>query len=585
MSDIRVLHVDDDPDYADLVATFLERTTPRLTVVTETNAGDAMERLSEDGGTIDCLVSDYDMPGANGLELLEDVRATNPDLPFILFTGKGSEEVASDAIAAGATDYLRKKSGSERYELLANRIENAVEQYRSRQERERVYQALETATQGIGLIDEDGEFVYLNEAYAGLYGRTTDELVGSHWDVLYPDEEVERFETEIIPALREEGTWTGRSEGLRADGTRFTEGLSLSTLDSGGHVCVVQDLTERIEQERELRRKERQYRGVFEDPNILVGVLGPEGTLREANRTAMEYLDVDPRELVGKPFWETPWWNSATATQEQLQQWIDRAANGEYVEYEAEHGLGDGRVMIVEGVIRPVIDDDGDVESLIVSARDVTERRRRERRLERQNERFDDLAGVVSHDLQTPLSTARGRLELALETGDEEHVEAAIAAIDRVDELRSNVIDVLRTREITQQTERVAVADALADATASVESLSKGAVDVEDDPIVEADPDALVRLFENLLSNSVEHGEDPTVRVGTTPQGIFYEDDGPGIDPEIRQDVFSPGFSTKDGPGGGMGLTSVRQIVDAHDWDVAVRNGTELDGVRFEFFQ
>ncbi|MFB6253055.1 MAG: response regulator, partial [Halobacteriaceae archaeon] len=114
-SPIRVLHIDDEPDFASMVATFLEREHEALTVETATNASEGLDKLAET--EIDCVVSDYDMPGANGIELLEIVRENYPDLPFILFTGKGSEEVASDAIVAGVTDYLQKGSGSENYEL------------------------------------------------------------------------------------------------------------------------------------------------------------------------------------------------------------------------------------------------------------------------------------------------------------------------------------------------------------------------------------------------------------------------------------------------------------------------------------
>jgi DNA-binding NtrC family response regulator len=81
---------------------------------------------------LDCVVSDYDMHGLTGLELLEAVRAVDPDVPFILFTGKGSETIASRAISEGATDYLQMTSGTDQYTMLADRIENAVETYRSR---------------------------------------------------------------------------------------------------------------------------------------------------------------------------------------------------------------------------------------------------------------------------------------------------------------------------------------------------------------------------------------------------------------------------------------------------------------------
>ncbi|WP_276276194.1 response regulator [Haloarcula regularis] len=129
---IRVLHVDDEPNLADLVATYLENEDDRLVVETAHRASEGLELLDE--GSFDCVVSDYDMSGMDGIDFLATVREKSPDLPFILFTGKGSEEVASDAIATGVSDYLQKQTGTEQYELLANRVTNAVEQYHAQRE-------------------------------------------------------------------------------------------------------------------------------------------------------------------------------------------------------------------------------------------------------------------------------------------------------------------------------------------------------------------------------------------------------------------------------------------------------------------
>ena len=127
---IRLLHVDDDTDMAELTATFLERENEQFVVETATGPAEGLDRLVE--ADFDCVVSDYDMPRRNGIEFLEAVRDEFPDLPFVLFTGKGSEEIASEAISAGVTDYLQKGTGSDQYTVLTNRVRNAVEQYRSR---------------------------------------------------------------------------------------------------------------------------------------------------------------------------------------------------------------------------------------------------------------------------------------------------------------------------------------------------------------------------------------------------------------------------------------------------------------------
>jgi PAS domain S-box-containing protein len=127
---VRVLHVDDDADFASLTAAYLGTVDDGLEVVTASSAADGLDHLAATD-RFDCVVSDYDMPETNGLEFLDAVRDSHPNLPFIFFTGKGSEEIASEAIARGATDYLQKGGGRDRYELLANRIRNAVDQYRS----------------------------------------------------------------------------------------------------------------------------------------------------------------------------------------------------------------------------------------------------------------------------------------------------------------------------------------------------------------------------------------------------------------------------------------------------------------------
>ena len=124
-----MLHVDDDPHFGELVTNRLEHEADQITVQTVTTPKEALSALATD--PVDCILSDYDMPGRKGLEFLETVREEYSDLPFILYTSRGSEEIASEAISAGVTDYLQKGAGTDHYKLLAKRITNAVSQYRA----------------------------------------------------------------------------------------------------------------------------------------------------------------------------------------------------------------------------------------------------------------------------------------------------------------------------------------------------------------------------------------------------------------------------------------------------------------------
>ena len=125
MSPVRILHVDDESSFLDLTAEFLSQEDDRFEIASETSPAAALDRLDAEG--FDCIVSDYQMPSQTGLAFLETVRESHPSLPFIIFTGEGSEIAASDAISAGATDYLQKRTEPEQFHDLATRILNAVE--------------------------------------------------------------------------------------------------------------------------------------------------------------------------------------------------------------------------------------------------------------------------------------------------------------------------------------------------------------------------------------------------------------------------------------------------------------------------
>lgn len=127
---------------------------------------------------------------------------------------------------------------------------------RKRQEREAEHRsdAMEAASDGMALLDSEGVYTYVNQAHAGIYGYESPEaFLGETWRICYGEEELRRFEEEVMPTLFAEGWWRGRAKGCRADGSFFPQELTLNLLDSGGLVCVVRDITEQIERERELQ--------------------------------------------------------------------------------------------------------------------------------------------------------------------------------------------------------------------------------------------------------------------------------------------------------------------------------------------
>ncbi|MFC6942752.1 bacterio-opsin activator domain-containing protein [Salinirubellus sp. GCM10025818] len=106
-------------------------------------------------------------------------------------------------------------------------------------------EAMDAAPNGIAILDEDREFVYVNRAHAEVYGHDSgSDLVGESWETLYGAEEARRFRWDVLPTVHEEGAWRGEATGRRTDGSTFPQEVSISRLDDGGHVCVVRDVSE-----------------------------------------------------------------------------------------------------------------------------------------------------------------------------------------------------------------------------------------------------------------------------------------------------------------------------------------------------
>ncbi|MFB6150237.1 MAG: ATP-binding protein [Haloarculaceae archaeon] len=202
----------------------------------------------------------------------------------------------------------------------------------------------------------------------------------------------------------------------------------------------------------------------------------------------------------------------------------------------------------------------------------------RERELRRQNDRLENFASMVSHDLRNPLQTARGRAELL---DDADHGETLITALDRMETIIDNILALTREDDIAVDPTGVHLASCARDAWATV-TTAGASLAVETDATVVADRGYLEQIFENLFRNAVDHGgPDVTVRVTDHPDGFAVADDGRGFGEADPDRVFEMGVTGNDA-GSGFGLAIVEEIADAHGWTVAATE-SEDGGARFVF--
>ncbi|WP_049908926.1 PAS domain-containing response regulator [Halorubrum saccharovorum] len=306
---VRVLHVDDEPAFLDLVATYLERMDDAFEVRSETDVDAALEAV--ESGSIDCVVSDYEMPETDGLAFLERVREREPTVPFVLFTGKGSEEIASEAISAGVTDYIQKRSGTDQYTVLANRVRNAVDQARSRAalaaSQERLSRFIEQSPLGTIEYDEAFRIVRVNPAAEDILGYSESELVDGTWTRFVP-EELHRHVAEVERRLlSDKGGYQSVNENVRADGERIrcVWHNQVVTGHDGEVIRVFsqfEDVTERTDRKRELERTNAVLSTVLD--TLPVGVLAEDADRRvlRVNRHLYDLFDLDgdPAAAIGR---------------------------------------------------------------------------------------------------------------------------------------------------------------------------------------------------------------------------------------------------------------------------------------------
>lgn len=165
---------------------------------------------------------------------------------------------------------------------------------------------------------------------------------------------------------------------------------------------------------------------------------------------------------------------------------------------------------------------------------------------------------------------------------ESEHIDAVMRAQDRMEALISDLLALARQGQAIDEMERINLADLARKCWANA-ATDKATRRIDAEQTIRCDRSRLQQLLENLMRNAIEHGEaDLTVTVGILEgqDGFYIADDGPGISKEERERVFDAGYSTRD-DGTGFGLSIVKQIVEAHGWDIRVTE-SEAGGARFE---
>ena len=452
------------------------------------------------------------------------------------------------------------------------------------------------------VIDPFGTIQAVSDSVERVFLYAPDDLVGRNVSCLMPEPHRSAHDG-YLARYRETGVTgilnrTREFEVVRKDGSAIVCDLSVARAEIGPgepplFVGSFRDVTERKRAELALRDSERRFRALFDGAFQFIGLLLPDGTLLEANRTACESCGLRREDVVGKPFWETPWWSHSAEMRERIRAAIRRAAAGEFVRGEVTQRSSGERILEVDFSISPVLDDQGRVVLLIPEGRDVSvlkASQRSETAMLRALATIGESAALMAHEIKNPITAVNVALRAVADALGEDQravLEDLVVRMKNLEGIMRRTLSFARPLELKladcdageiYAATTASLRDAIARAGARVETAIEGTVRFR------ADRQLLGEVIANLVSNAIESRDLPVrVVLGASARGgtvsLRVEDDGPGVPEDRREAIFKPFFTTK-GTGTGLGLAICRKIVEEHGGSIVVESASS-GGARF----
>lgn len=311
----------------------------------------------------------------------------------------------------------------------------------------------------------------------------------------------------------------------------------------------------------------------------MLTVLDGEGVIQYESPSVERVIDYRPDELEGENVFEYVHPDDRQKAIETFYEVIEADVGYTTAGVELRFRHKDGSWIWVEA--RGSNQTASVLEGYVISSRDISTRKEYEQRLKRERDRLDRFAGVVSHDLRNPLNVLQGRLELAREDCESEHLDPMERSLNRVNELVDNLLTLSRESESEPLLDAVSLQEISGKCWQNLDT-EEATLNTETGLTVVADESQFKQILENLFRNAIEHGgKDTTITIGELDNGFYVEDNGRGIPKDARDSLLEFGFSTKT-DGTGFGLSIVNEITENHDWILNVAEGRE-GGARFEF--
>ena len=614
---LKVLHVDDEKNQLEFTKLFLEQIDKDVEIDSVTNPEEALQKQEEEN--YDCIVSDYKMMKMNGIELAQKVREKS-DVPFILYTGQGSEEVAELAFTAGVDDYLRKETEPTHYQVLAKRIKHNVEKHRA----EELYRKVVEESRDAILIIVNNKVVFFNTAACNMMGiENLNECLGKEVHEFFVDE------NKIFPQKNSgEEKYVVKINYRTRSGSQKKAEVSISQINYRGEeafLCFIRDITER-------NRNEERLEAIYKQATLLSSAL----SIQEISETTLDIIEsvfnhrtttfhlVEGDNIVTMATRDAPL-IELTIPLKSNEIIAKAARDGQDVLVSDVSTCSDFMMRTTES--KSVLAVPAVLNGKTVAVLNVESSKSHDF-----NEADKKLLETIAYHVAFAFNRIHTHtLEQREEEEKQERLNYALGVLDNAEKatslirqgLQRNILSILNAAgilrinpemlpklvdSIDEHADEAQIVSEIIEETINQSTLIKGFIEInqkmriilekypfpknirvktqyyEGILFVEADDDKFTRILNNLLSNAVEAmsgGGSLSAKVTTKEDQVFIDigDTGSGIPESVMGILFKPFSSTKKGHSG-LGLAFCKNAAESMGGSLSIRSSSS-DGTTF----
>lgn len=474
--------------------------------------------------------------------------------------------------------------------------------------REEFSTTFEYASIGMALVGSKGEWIRVNKSLCTMLGYSSEELLKKTFqDITYPDDlhidldYLTKLVNDEIESYQMEKRYFTKS------GEMLWVNLSVSkVINTDGSVkhfiSQIENIDNRKKAEDLLAFRNQRFKAIFNSSYQLIAFLTVEGIVLEVNETALHFAGIASNDILGKNYWDGPWWKKSTTTQAQLKDAVAAAAQGNFSQYEVEISGGNDAALVILFNLKPIVDDNNNVIAILSEGRPIQDIADARKALMFKNQELQEFSAIASHDLKEPLRMIRIFMQM-LEKNyapqlDDKAKKYITTAIDGADRMAILIDDLLIYSQVGSEQSKnewvntLSVVEEIIAFNKKVLLEKEIQFELSDLPNIYAVKTPIKMLFENLIGNALKYQNAdtiPCIKISSKKINnhirFAISDNGIGIAKQYVDQVFKLFkrlHSRTEYSGTGMGLAICKKIVENFGGEIWVES-VEGEGSTFYF--